>query len=83
MLTYFSKLKSGTAEVELVKGNKINVVIDNKFADNCDENNLFVDYPNIVKIVKPNDRIYIDDGLISLVALSVGNYRKQLKRSIA
>jgi pyruvate kinase len=57
----------------LIRGNKINVVIDPKFAENCDESTLFVDYPNIVKIVKPNDRIYIDDGLISLVALSIGN----------
>lgn len=62
---------SATAEIELVKGNKINVVTDNSFMDNCDEKNLWVDYPNIVNIVKPGNRIFIDDGLISLVAVTV------------
>ena len=42
--------------------------------DNCDEKNLWVDYPNIIKIVKPGNRIFIDDGLISLVAQKVGEY---------
>jgi pyruvate kinase len=66
--------KSATAEIELVKGNKINVVTDKSFMDNCDETNLWVDYPNIVNIVKPGNRIFIDDGLISLVAVNVGKF---------
>ena len=64
---------SGTAEVELIRGKKIDVVIDPKYAEACDENILFVDYPNIVKIVKHDSRIFIDDGLISLVVLKVEN----------
>ena len=74
LLLFFLFLQSATAEIELVKGNKINVVIDKSFMDNCDEKNLWVDYPNIVKIVKPGNRIFIDDGLISLVAQKVGAY---------
>jgi pyruvate kinase len=62
---------SATSEIELVKGNKINVVTDNKFMDNCDENNLWCDYANIVNVVKPGNKIFIDDGLISLVAMRV------------
>ncbi|CAF0707522.1 unnamed protein product [Brachionus calyciflorus] len=62
---------SATAEVELVKGNKVNIVIDTKFSENCDENNVFVDYPNIVKIVKVGSVIFIDDGLLSLVVAGV------------
>ncbi len=44
--------------------------------DNCDEKNLWVDYPNIVNIVKPGNRIFIDDGLISLVAVTVGKFQE-------
>ncbi len=53
-------------------GNRIEVVVDKEFADKCDETRLFVDYPNIVKIVHPGSKIFIDDGLISLVVLKVG-----------
>jgi len=63
---------SGTGEVELIKGKNITVTINKKFENECDENLLFVDYPNIVKIVKEGSRIFIDDGLISLVAKSIG-----------
>ena len=49
-------------------------MIDKSFMDNCDEKNLWVDYPNIVNVVKAGNRIFIDDGLISLVALKVGKW---------
>ena len=56
----------------MVKGHRIQLSIEKAFAEECDENMLFVDYPNIVKIVKTGSRIFIDDGLISLVVLDVG-----------
>lgn len=55
-----------------MRGNKITVVIDKEHADKCDEKTLYVDYPNIIKIVRPGNRIFIDDGLISLIALKIG-----------
>lgn len=64
---------SATGEVELVKGKKIKIVIDKEYAEKCDENTLFVDYPNIMKIVQPGSRVFIDDGLLSLIVLSVGS----------
>ncbi len=62
---------SATAEVELVRGKTVEIVIDPAFYENCDETTLWVDYPNILKIVKPGNKIFVDDGLISLVAKEI------------
>jgi len=62
---------SGTAEVELVTGNTIVVTIEKQYENDCNENRLWLDYPNIVKIVQPGSRVFIDDGLISLVVKKI------------
>uniref|UniRef100_A0A8C1NRE9 Pyruvate kinase n=1 Tax=Cyprinus carpio TaxID=7962 RepID=A0A8C1NRE9_CYPCA len=63
----------GTAEVELKKGNKIKVTLDDSFMENCDENTLWLDYKNITKVVEVGSKVYIDDGLISLQVLEIGS----------
>uniref|UniRef100_H0XTM8 Pyruvate kinase n=1 Tax=Otolemur garnettii TaxID=30611 RepID=H0XTM8_OTOGA len=55
------------SEVELVKGSQVLVTVDPAFQMRGDENTVWVDYPNIVQVVPVGGRIYIDDGLISLV----------------
>ncbi|RWS19471.1 hypothetical protein B4U80_04360, partial [Leptotrombidium deliense] len=60
-------------EVELVKGKDIKVTIDNNLAKNGSPELLYVDYKNIVKVLKPGNRVYVDDGLISLKVKTVGN----------
>uniref|UniRef100_A0A672NCV0 Pyruvate kinase n=2 Tax=Sinocyclocheilus grahami TaxID=75366 RepID=A0A672NCV0_SINGR len=64
---------SGTAEVELKKGNKIKVTLDDSFMENCDEETLWLDYKNITKVVEVGSKVYIDDGLISLQVLEIGS----------
>lgn len=58
--------QSGTAEVELKKGAKLKITLDNAYMEKCDENTLWLDYKNICKVVEVGSKIYVDDGLISL-----------------
>lgn len=58
--------------MELVKGSRVLVTVDPAFRTRGDANTVWVDYPNIVKVVSVGSRIYIDDGLISLQVQKIG-----------
>uniref|UniRef100_A0A673A9Z1 Pyruvate kinase n=1 Tax=Sphaeramia orbicularis TaxID=375764 RepID=A0A673A9Z1_9TELE len=64
---------SGTAEVELKKGETIKLTLDDQYKENCDEKILWLDYKNITKVVQTGSHIYVDDGLISLKVKEIGN----------
>lgn len=60
-----------TGELELIKGKQILVTAQAEFAEKCTSEHLYVDYANIAKVVAPGNRIYVDDGLISLLVKQV------------
>lgn len=55
-----------------MKGSQVLVTVDPEFQTRCDANTVWVDYPNIIRVVAVGGRIYIDDGLISLVVRKIG-----------
>lgn len=61
-------------EFELKKDASIRITTDTKFETSCTSVNLFVDYKNINKVLKVGSKIFIDDGLISLVVEKIGNF---------
>ncbi len=65
-------VQSGTAEVELRKGETIKLTLDDSYKDKCDEKVLWLDYKNITKVVQAGSHIFVDDGLISLKVKDIG-----------
>merc|ERR1712045_167076 len=62
----------GRLELSLEKGANIKIVTDDAFKEKCTKETLWVDYKNISKVLVPGARIFIDDGLISVVAKECG-----------
>lgn len=58
--------------MEIVKGAQVLVTVDPAFRTRGDANTVWVDYPNIIRVVPVGGRIFIDDGLISLVVRKIG-----------
>ena len=58
-------------EVTLQKGDQITVTIDDQYKESQTKDIIWVDYKNIVKVLSPGKKIYIDDGLLSLHVLEI------------
>lgn len=61
----------GSAEIELKRGDSIKLTTDKAYAEKGNKDTVFVDYDNIQKVVKVGNRIFVDDGLISLVVTNI------------
>lgn len=59
--------------MELEKGSHVCVVTAESDKDKTDGKIIWVDYPNLAKVLKKGCKIYIDDGLIGLRVTEIGN----------
>lgn len=63
----------GRKEVELKAGASIKITTNDEYKEKCSAEVLWVDYKNITKVLTPGKRIYIDDGLISVLTKEIGD----------
>jgi len=63
----------GRKEVELKAGATIKITTNDELKEKCTADLLWVDYKNITKVLAPGKRIYIDDGLISVLTKEIGD----------
>ena len=62
----------GRKEVTLEMGATIKITTDDQYKEKCSQTILWVDYKNITKVLSPGKRIFIDDGLISVIVSEIG-----------
>ncbi|XP_043655146.1 pyruvate kinase isoform X2 [Drosophila teissieri] len=55
------------AEIELKAGDKVTLSTKKELADKSTKENIYVDYQRLPELVKPGNRIFVDDGLIALI----------------
>ncbi|KAF8511693.1 pyruvate kinase [Gautieria morchelliformis] len=60
-------------DINISAGHEFNITTDPAYSQTCDDNNLYVDYTNLPKVTAPGKMIYIDDGILSLLILSIGS----------
>ena len=59
--------------MDLQNGDVVRLTTDAAYESKCTKDNLYVDYKNIVQVIKAGNRVFIDDGLISLLVKEVGS----------
>ncbi|KCV68235.1 pyruvate kinase [Fonticula alba] len=65
------ELADGIDEVTLTSGEQVVVSTDRANIKRGSASLVFIDYPNLARVVLPGSPIYIDDGLISLQVVTV------------
>ncbi|XP_034098732.1 pyruvate kinase [Drosophila albomicans] len=65
-------LLEGGNEILLRNGESIRLSINRDLYDKGSREAVYVDYPNIINMAKPEDRVFVDDGKLYLTILEVG-----------
>jgi pyruvate kinase len=66
-------LNANKGELTLTRGEKIKITTNKDWFEKGCNDQIYADYPNIVKVLKAGDRIFIDDGLLSLIVNSISD----------
>uniref|UniRef100_A0A0W0FGK7 Pyruvate kinase n=1 Tax=Moniliophthora roreri TaxID=221103 RepID=A0A0W0FGK7_MONRR len=58
-------------DIAVPAGHEFSITTDPKYAEICDDKILWMDYQNLPKVTAPGKLIYVDDGILSLLVLSI------------
>ncbi|KAG0271942.1 Pyruvate kinase, partial [Linnemannia gamsii] len=64
-------LMKDDVEVPIAAGHKLIITTDEKYAEACTGDHMYVDYKNLPKVITPGKIIYVDDGVLSFRVLEV------------
>ena len=70
------RVQGVNAEIELTSGATIYVTTNDKYKESVDTSYIWVDYANITSALSVGKKIYIDDGLISLIVREITGERE-------
>jgi len=73
-------MKGGAnTEVLMEKGKEVTLTTDDSRYNDGDENTIYLDYKNLPKVLKIGSKVFIDDGLLSLEVIEVGDINVRCK----
>ncbi|KDQ30900.1 hypothetical protein PLEOSDRAFT_1088585 [Pleurotus ostreatus PC15] len=58
-------------DIAIRAGHEFIISTDPKYSEICDDKVLWVDYQNLPKVTAPGKLIYVDDGILSLLVLTI------------
>ncbi|KAI5804449.1 pyruvate kinase [Geopyxis carbonaria] len=61
----------GDADFPIAQGAEIIITTDDKYATECDDKIMYVDYKNITKVIAAGRIIYVDDGVLSFEVIEI------------
>jgi len=64
-------LTRGSTDYPVPAGHEFIITTDTKYSEACDDKVVFVDYSNLPKVTAPGKLIFVDDGILSLLVLSI------------
>ncbi|KAH0590859.1 Pyruvate kinase [Termitomyces sp. J132] len=64
-------LTRGGVDYPVTPGHEFIISTDPKHSEICDDKVVYVDYRNLPKVTAPGKLIYVDDGILSLLVLSI------------
>jgi len=64
--------EDASKEIKLNKGDTLRLSTDKQYEKIGSNKLVYVDYGNITKVLKENDIIYVDDGLILMTVMKIG-----------
>ncbi|KAH9511184.1 hypothetical protein DERF_009656 [Dermatophagoides farinae] len=70
------EIRTGIVDSTVVGGDieliKVKLTVNDDHRNHCTSKMIYIDYKNIVKIIQIGSRVFIDDGLISLIVREIG-----------